>query len=134
MLTENKIQAKNIYEQAVRYMNNANKELQQAKKNGKVYQDIKHLRIACSTAYMAMLKALDGIFMLRNIPKPKRRASVEYYQRELSEVDKKILTSLNIAYNILHLSGYYDGLNDVVTIKRGFEETEYIILKLKQFI
>ncbi|MEK6616093.1 MAG: hypothetical protein AABZ32_08295 [Bacteroidota bacterium] len=29
--------------------------------------------------YLAVLKAIDGIFFLRNIPKPKRHASIEYY-------------------------------------------------------
>jgi hypothetical protein len=42
--------------------------------------------------------------------------------------------SLDTAYKILHLYGYYDGINDVVTIGRGFEEAEFIINKLKQML
>lgn len=132
--TEIKITAQKFFEEATRYMNNAHKELLLANKNGKVYQDVKHLRIACGTAYLAMLKALDGIFLLRNIPKPKRRPSIEYYQHEITNIDKKIMTSLDIAYKILHLSGYYDGLNHIKTIQSGFKEAENIILKLKQSI
>ena len=132
MQTENKIIARKIYEEAVRYMNNAQKELQKANKNGKIYQDVKHLRIACGAAYLAVLKALDGIFILRNIQKPKKRASIEYYQQGLTNIDKKMLTSLNVTYELLHLCGYYDGLNEIYTIKHGFDEAQNIIRKLKQ--
>ena len=78
MTTETKATAQKTFDEATRYMNNAHKELNLSDKNGKVYQDVKHLRVACGTAYLAMLKALDGIFLLRNIPKPKRRPSIEY--------------------------------------------------------
>ena len=142
MVTENKIYtehsrsitAQKTLEEATRFMNNAHKELHQADKNGKVYRDVKHLRVACGTAYLAMLKAIDGFFLLRNIQKPKKHPSIEYYQRELTKIDKKILTSLNIAYQILHKDGYYDGFNEVYTIKHGFEEAQYIINKLKSAI
>lgn len=134
MQTEKKIIAQKTYEEAIRYLNNAHKEIKQADKNGKVYRDVKHLRVACGTAYLAALKALDGIFLLRNIPKPKGKGSIEYYQHGLSQIDKKILTSLNIAYRILHIDGYYDGFNHIPTIASGFEEAEYIIHKLKQAI
>jgi len=71
---------------------------------------------------------------LRNIPKPKRRPSIEYYTDGMAKIDKKMLASLDSAYKILHLSGYYDGLNDIVVIKRGFENAQIIIDKLKQAI
>lgn len=132
MLSDNKITAKKTLEDAVRLMNNAHKELQQADKNGKVYRDVKHLRLACGAAYLAVLKALDGIFLLRNIPKQKRHASIEYYQLGLTKIDNKILNALNIAYRILHIDGYYEGFNGVKAIASGFEEAQYIIQKLKQ--
>ena len=134
MQTENKIPAQKIYDEATRLMNNAHKELQLAKKNGKFFHDIKHLQVACGTAYLATLKALNGIFLLRNIPKPKRHASIEYYQQGLTNLDRKILDSLNVAYRILHIDGYYEGFNHAQTILSGFEEAQYIINKLKQAI
>ena len=81
-----------------------------------------------------MLKAVDGIFVLRNIPKPKKRGSIEYYKEGLSKIDKTALTSLNLAYGILHLYGYYDGSNGVKAILSGFEEAENILKKLKQML
>src|SRR6266566_357593 len=124
MKADTKTAAKKSFEEATRLMDNAKKELALAKKHGKIYEDIKHLRVACGTAYIATLKALDGIFILRNIPKPKRKGSIEYYQEGLSKIDKKTLTSLNIAYHILHIDGYYDGFNGVKVILSGFEEAE----------
>lgn len=134
MLTENKIKVQKIYEEAARLMRNAHKELNQADKNGKIYRDVKHLRLACGAAYLAVLKAIDGIFLLRNIPKPQRHASIEYYQLGLTKIDNKILNALSIAFRILHIDGYYEGFNGVKAIASGFEEAQYIINKLKQTI
>jgi hypothetical protein len=38
---------------------------------------------------------------------------------------------LNSAYKILHLYGYYDGVEDAVVVRRGFEEAQKIIEKIK---
>ena len=134
MKTDINIKAQKSYDEASRFMNNARKELQLAKKHGKLYEDVKHLQMACGTAYLGVLKAVDGIFILRNIPKSKGRPSIDYYKEGLSNLDKKTLTSLNIAYPILHLYGYYDGFNEVKTISIGFDEAENILKKLKQML
>ena len=134
MTTGNKITAQKNLDEATRFMSNAHKELQLANKEGEMYRDIKHLQVACGTAYLAMLKAIKGFFLLRNIPQPKRYASIEYYQKGLTQIDKKMLDALNIAYRILHIDGYYEGFNHVPTIKSGFEKAEFIILKLRQSI
>ena len=131
MRIDNKVAAQKSYDEAARLMNNAKKELLLAKKHGSVFEDVKHMRLACGAAYLSVLKAVDGIFILRNIPIPKERRSIEYYKEGLSHVDKKTLTSLNVAYALLHLDGYYDGLNHVKTILSGFEQAESIIKKLK---
>jgi len=130
--SETQVAVNKLLEEANRFMKNAHKELLLADKNGKYYQDVKHLRVACGTAYLAALKALDGIFLLRNVSKPKRRASIDYYRLGLVKMDKKILLSLNTVYEVLHLSGYYDGLTDIKVINRGFEEAQWIIDKLKE--
>src|ERR1017187_1191668 len=131
MRIDNKVAAQKSYDEAARLMNNAKKELLLAKKHGSVFEDVKHMRLACGAAYLSVLKAVDGIFILRNIPIPKERRSIEYYKEGLSHFDKKTLTSLNVAYALLHLDGYYDGLNHVKTILSGFEQAESIIKKLK---
>jgi uncharacterized protein DUF5618 len=134
MKSEINLKAQKSFDEATRFMSNARKELQLAKKNGKIYEDKKHVQGACGYAYLAVLKAIDGMFILRNIPKPnkKGRRSIEYYTEGLTKVDKKMLDSLNIAYTILHILGYYDGFNDVKTISSGFEAADSILKKLKQ--
>jgi hypothetical protein len=136
MKQEVNIKALKSFDEATRFMGNARKELGLAKKNGAIYEDKKHVQGACGYAYLAVLKAVDGIFILRNVPKPnkKGRRSIEYYTEGLSHIDKKMLTSLNLAYDMLHLYGYYDGFNGVKGILSGFEEAESILKKLKQML
>jgi hypothetical protein len=122
------------YGEAVRYMDNANDFLKKAKKDGKFYQDPKYVKIACGTAYSGLLVALDGFCILKGIHtsnSKKVRKSIEYYQQNLAKQDKKMLDNLNSAYKILHLSGYYDGINNVTVIKEGLNLANAIIEKIK---
>jgi len=121
------------YGEAIRYMSNAKEYLRNAQKEGNYYRDTKYVKTACGTAYSGVLVALDCFLILRGIHKPKgkERKSIEYYQKNLSKLDGKILDSLNDAYKILHLSGYYDGMQNVSVIKEGFDEAKKIIEKIK---
>ena len=101
------------YSEAVRYMDNAKECLKKAKKEDNYYRDPKYVKMACATAYSGMLMALDGFLQLRDIkPKAKERKSIEFYQKNISNIDKKMLDYLNSAYKVLHLWGYYDGIED----------------------
>ena len=121
------------YSEAVRYMDNAKGFLKNAKKEGKFYHDPKYVKIACGTAYSGLLVALDCFLILKGVNKPKGkvRKSIEYYQENIAKIDKKMLFYLNSAYKILHLSGYYDGIDNVTVIKEGFDEAQKIIEKIK---
>ena len=121
------------YSDAMRYMDNAKDFLQKAKKEGKFYQDRKYIKVACGTAYSGMLVALEGFLVAKGMDKPKGkiRKSIEFYQENISKIDKKMLDYLNSAYQILHLSGYYDGVQDVRVISAGFDNAYKIIEKIK---
>ena len=121
------------YGEAMRYMENARECLKNAKKEGGYYQDRKYVRMACGTAYSGMLIALDGFFILQGLHKPtaKERKSIEYYQKNITNLDRKMLSTLNSAYHILHLSGYYDGIEKAIVVKAGFDEAYKIIEKIK---
>jgi hypothetical protein len=121
------------YGEAIRYMENAGECLKKAKKEGNFYNDPKYVKMACGTAYSGLLVALDGFFILKGIHKPnaKERKSIEYYQRNIVRIDQKMLNSLNSAYKILHLLGYYDGIESVKVVKEGFDITHKIIEKIK---
>jgi len=121
------------YNEAMRYMENAKECLKKAKKEDGYYHDKKYVRMACGTAYSGMLQALDCFLILRGIHKPtsKERKSIEYYQKNITNIDQKMLSTINCAYTILHLWGYYDGIDKVTIVKEGFEEANKIIEKIK---
>jgi len=119
--------------EAMRYMENAKEYLKNAQKEGNYYRDIKYVRTACGTAYSGVLIALDCFLILKGIHKPtgKERKSIEYYQKKLGKLDMKMLDYLNGAYKILHLWGYYDGIEKVDVVKSGFDDANKIIGKIK---
>ena len=122
------------YSEAIRYMDNAKEYLKKAKKEGDIYRDPKYVRTACGVAYSGVLIALDGFLILKGIHTPDRkkvRKSIEYYQSHITKIDKKMLDYLNITYKILHLYGYYDGIEDAIVVKRGFENAYTLIEKIK---
>ena len=132
-ISEQEALKETYYSEAVRYMDNANEYLKKAKKEDNYYHDQKYVKTACGVAYSGLLVALDGFLMLRGMGKPKgkQRKSIEYYQSNITKIDKKLLDYLNNAYKILHLWGYYDGIESVSIIKEGFDEAYKIINKIK---
>jgi len=121
------------YNEAIRYMDNAKDCLKKAKKEDNYYHDQKYVKMACGVAYSGVLVALDGFLMLKGIHKPKgkERKSIEYYQSNITKIDKKMLDYLNSAYQVLHLWGYYDGILVASIVKEGFDEAYKVIEKIK---
>ena len=120
------------YSEAMRYMDNARDYLKNAKKENDFYLDKKYVKTACGTAYSGLLVALDGFLQLKNIkPKGKERKSIEFYQRNITGIDKKMLNTLNSAYEILHLWGYYDGITSAKVVKEGFSYAYSLINQIK---
>ena len=130
---EQELVKERYYSEAIRYMDNAKECLQKAKKEDNYYNDSKYVSMACGTAYKGVLIALDGFLILKGMHKPKgkERKSIEYYQSTITQLDKKMLNSLNNAYKVLHLWGYYDGVESVSIVKEGFDEAYKIIEKIK---
>jgi len=124
---------KRYYSEALRYMENAKECLQKTSIEYNRYKDSKYVKMACGTAYSGVLVALDGFFTLKGINKPTRseRKSIEYYQKNLGKIDRKMLGILNDTYQILHLSGYYDGIQNVEVVKVGFKNANALIEKIK---
>jgi len=123
-----------LYHEAMRYMDNAAKMLSEKgkKKNG-YYQDIKYVRIACGAAYSGLLLAIECFLEMKGKPLVKKkhgRLSVEQYKENLAKVDRKALAYFNNAYNILHLNGYYDGVNNAATLKLGFDSAMEIFKRI----
>jgi hypothetical protein len=120
------------YAEANRYMDNAKELLKKLRKEDNYYEDKKYVRISCGTAYHAVLIALDAILLLKGVTLPKgKRKSIEFYVMHIAERDRKLLKDLNTAYEILHLSGYYDGVQDARVIAAGFEYAYRIIERIR---
>jgi hypothetical protein len=111
--------------EAKRYISNAKEILGEKaiKENGR-YQDKKYVKMAGHTAYSGVLVALDSVL---GDKKKKTRKSVEWYQKELSAVDKKVLSYFLDAYELLHLSMSYDGILNADVSKAGLAAAEKII-------
>ena len=132
--TEQQEVREKYFTEATRYIENARENLKNAQKEGNIYRDRKYVRAACGIAYSGVLVALDGYCLLKGIHtsnSKKVRKSIEYYQKNLAKQDKKMLDNLNQAYQILHLYGYYDGLDNVNVVKEGFNLANAIIEKIK---
>ncbi|MDQ1267309.1 MAG: hypothetical protein QG635_2463 [Bacteroidota bacterium] len=123
----------NSYNEAMRYIENARLYLKQAGNEDNFYIDEKYIKTACGTAYSGMLKALDFLFDIKNIPKRRGRKSIEYYKSELAKIDKKLLNHLNSGYRFLHLDGYYEGEKSVKGIEAGFYSAISLIEALKPY-
>ena len=121
--------------EAMRYMDNVKECLKKAKidQKNKYYNDQKYVRMACGTAYNGVLIALDCFLLLKGVTMPtgKNRKSIEFYHNNLAKIDNKILNTLNSAYKILHLWGYYDGIENVTVVKEGLKDAKIIIDKIK---
>jgi uncharacterized protein (UPF0332 family) len=119
---------KNYITEARRYLANAKNILKNSKVENGFYRDVKYVRMACGVAYSGVLMTIDG-YLLKKGKEIRRRGrkSVDDYRRELSKIDKKMLEYFNAAYNILHLSGYYDGTNRVSVISDGLKVAQEII-------
>jgi hypothetical protein len=123
---------KEYYSEALRYMDNAKEYLKNAKKEGDFYNDKKYVKTACGTAYSGLLVGMNGFLQLKDIKgRVKERKSIEYYQRNITKIDRKMLNTLNSAYEILHLWGYYDGITSVKVVKEGFDFAYTLIDKIK---
>jgi len=132
MSIDEQTQIKTVYyTEAVRYMSNASETLKKAGKEDRFYADDKYVKTACGIAYNGILKALDGYFILKEVKPPKGKRSIEYYCDNVAKIDRKLMNYVNNAYEILHISGYYEGVTSVKVITEGFDLAKVIIAKIK---
>jgi len=121
------------YTEAKRYIDNGRENLKKAGKTDKYYKDIKCVRIACGVAYNGVLIALDHYLESKGVKPLKypKRKSIEWYKENIAKLDKKLLSALNNVYTVLHIDGYYEGIDSVKVIQAGFEMADDIINKIK---
>lgn len=103
----------NGFSEAIRYYRNARGLLGRCKVEDDIYEDIKPVREAFGTAWLAIDSAVKAALKekgleRRNIPKTWEGLR-EKVARHLSVHNGKLMKVLNTAYIMVHLEGYYDG-------------------------
>ena len=114
-------------EEARRYVANAQEVIQKAKYDLelKSYTDSKYIKAAGDYLWKGCLIALDALF---GISKRKGRPDIRKYKEEAAKRDRKLLNSVNIGYNTMHLAMGYDGNTDKRVCDAGFANANDIIM------
>jgi len=99
----------------LRYLNSAREILKSVPVEDNTYMDIKPVREAFSTAYLAVLEAINEyLIMKKGFTKKELPKSVDAYRKALQKYlavrDGKFLREFEMLYDALHIAGYYRGL------------------------
>ena len=122
--------------EAIRYLNNAKELLKSAPIEDNTYTDIKPVREACGTAYLAILMAIDEHLLRKGVEQEKLPTSVDGYRKALQKYisvhNGKLLKNFEALYNELHIAGHYRGLlREPSVVKEVFKSAKSFIEKMK---
>ena len=100
--------------EASRYLNNAKDILKSVPVEDNTYTDVKPVREALGTAYLAVLEAINEYLMKQGLTKRELPKSVDGYRKFLRKYiavrNGKLLREFEKLYDMLHIAGYYRGL------------------------
>jgi hypothetical protein len=119
--------------ESVRYLNNAKEILKSIPVEDSTYTDVKPVREAMGTAYLAVLEAINEYLIKQGFTKKELPKSVEGYRKVLQKYvairNGKVLREFEKLYDMLHIAGYYRGLlydrdvvKDAIKAARSFIE------------
>jgi hypothetical protein len=101
-----------------------------------VYTNIKPVREAFGTAYLAVLEAINEFLMVKKgLIKKELPKSVEAYRKVLQEYlavhNGKLMREFEMLYDTLHIAGYYRGLiYDATMVKDALKAAKTFIEKI----
>ena len=112
--------------EARRYVANAEETIKKANYDPelKSYTDSKYIKAAGDYLWKGCLIALDAVFQVRT---GKGRPSIDKYKMAVAKRDRKLLNSVNIGYEMMHLVMGYDGNRSKKVCDAGFEYANDII-------
>jgi hypothetical protein len=124
-----------MHKEALRYLENAKGILRSAPIEDNRFADIKYVQEACGTAYLAVLKAIDGYLLSKGLSKKELPKSVDAYRKALQRYiaihNGKLLKEFEDIYHELHIAGYYRGdLRSVEAVKAVFKTAKDFIEKI----
>jgi len=116
-----------------RYLNNAKEILKKIPIENNIYTDVKPVREAFGTAYLAVLEAINDYLMKKGVPKRELPKSIDSYRNALQKYiavhDGKLMREFEMLYDTLHIAGYYraliynvDMVKDALKAARSFIE------------
>ncbi|OGP31292.1 MAG: hypothetical protein A2X87_01815 [Deltaproteobacteria bacterium GWC2_42_51] len=122
--------------ESVRYLNNAKEILKRAAIEDNTYTDVKPVREAFGTAYLAVLEAINEHLLKKGLTKKELPKSVEGYREALKKYisvhNGKLMREFEKLYDALHIAGYYRGLiYDVNAVKDYLKATKAFIEKIE---
>ncbi|MDI6891130.1 MAG: DUF5618 family protein [Thermodesulfovibrionales bacterium] len=124
--------------EALRYLNNAREILKSVPIEDNTYTDIKPVREAFSTAYLAVLEAINEYLgTKRGLTKKELPKSVDAYRdalrKHIAVHDGRLMREFEKLYDALHIAGYYRGLiYDVDMVKDALKAAKAFIEKIGQ--
>ena len=112
--------------EARRYVANAQETIKKAKYDSelKSYTNSKYIKAAGDYLWKGCLIALDAVF---HVHTGKGRPSIDKYRDAVAKRDRKLLNSVNIGYETMHLVMGYDGNRSKKICDTGFEYANDII-------
>jgi len=121
--------------EALKYLNNAREILKKVPVEDDIYTEIKPVREAMGTAYLAVLEAINERLLQQGLTKKELPQSVEAYRQALRKHiavrNGKLLREFENLYDLLHIAGYYRGLlYDVKVVKDAIKSAQAFIAKI----
>ncbi|MBF0518227.1 MAG: DUF5618 family protein [Nitrospirae bacterium] len=118
--------------EAFRYMVNALEIISNCPVEDNFYTDIEPVREAFSTAYLAILEAIDEALINKGAHRKDPPKSVDAYRealrKQLSVNNGKLMREFDYLYDGLHIAGYYRGLkHETNVVKDYFSAAEKFI-------
>jgi len=122
--------------EALRYLNNAREILKSVPVEDNTYTDVKPVREAMGTAYLAVLEAINEYLLKKGLTKRELPRSVDAYrkalQKHIAVHNGKLLREFEKLYDLLHIAGYYRGLlYDTEVVKDALKAARAFIEKIK---
>jgi len=122
--------------EALRYLNNAKEILRSAPVEDNIYTDIKPVREAFGTAYLAILEAINELLLKKGLAKKELPKSVDAYRKVLQKYlavhNGKLLREFEVLYDEIHIAGYYRGLlREPSVVREVFKSARAFIEKVK---
>jgi hypothetical protein len=122
--------------EALRYLGNAKEILKSVPIEDNTYTDVKPVREAFGTAYLAVLEAINEHLIKKGLTKKELPKSVEAYRdalrKHIAVHNGKLMREFEKIYDALHIAGYYRGLiYDVYMVKDALKAAKAFIEKMR---